>query len=105
MELSQSEGSDGGDDCDGFGTANKKLSEKAIELRRRVEERRTERKAALVKAGEMVLYNERRGPVWELSSSIKSKSIRLIFGRIECSRRVLEAEPKSPAQSVQLRTH
>lgn len=63
LELSQSEGSDGGDDCDGFGTANKKLSEKAIELRRRVEERRTERKAALVKAGEMVLYNERRGPV------------------------------------------
>ena len=27
----------------------------------------------------------------ELSSSVKSKSIRLIFGRIDCSRRVLEA--------------
>ena len=30
----------------------------------------------------------------ELSISIKSKSIRLIFGRIDCSRRVLEARPK-----------
>jgi hypothetical protein len=28
----------------------------------------------------------------EFSSSIKSKSIRLIFGRIDCSRRVLEAQ-------------
>ena len=31
----------------------------------------------------------------EFSSSIKSKSIRLIFGRIDCSRRVLEAQPKN----------
>ena len=31
----------------------------------------------------------------ELSSSITSKSIRLIFGRIDCSRRVLEAQPKA----------
>ena len=31
----------------------------------------------------------------ELSISIKSKPIRLIFGRIDCSRRVLEAQPKS----------
>ena len=35
-----------------------------------------------------------------LSISAKSKSIRLIFGRIDRSRRVLEAEPKSPAPSV-----
>ena len=53
------------------------------------------------------------GPVWkstselgyphqtsEFSRSIKSTSIRLIFGRIDCSRRVLEAQPKSTAQSV-----
>ena len=31
----------------------------------------------------------------ELSISVTSKSIRLIFGRIDCSRRCLEAEPKS----------
>ena len=31
----------------------------------------------------------------EFSSSIKSKSIRLIFGRIDCSRRVLEAQQKA----------
>ena len=31
----------------------------------------------------------------KFSSSVKSKSIRLIFGRIDCSRRVLEAQPKS----------
>jgi len=30
----------------------------------------------------------------EFSSSVKSKSIRLIFGRIDCSRRVLEVKPK-----------
>jgi hypothetical protein len=37
----------------------------------------------------------------EFSSSVTSTSIRLIFGRIDGSRRVLEAQPKSPAQSVQ----
>ena len=31
----------------------------------------------------------------ELSSSVTSKSIRLIFGRIDCSRRVLEARQQS----------
>jgi hypothetical protein len=41
----------------------------------------------------------------EVSSSVTSKSIRLIFGRIDCSRRVLEAQPKSTAQSVQLRAY
>ena len=34
------------------------------------------------------------------SSSVNSKSIRLIFGRIDCSRRVLEAPPKSLVQTV-----
>ena len=38
-----------------------------------------------------------------LSSSIKSKSIRLIFGRIDCSRQVLEAQLKSLVRTVQLR--
>jgi hypothetical protein len=33
----------------------------------------------------------RRGQTSELSISVKSTSIRLIFGRIDCSRRVLEA--------------
>ena len=37
----------------------------------------------------------RRGQTSEISSSVKSKSIRLIFGRIDCSRRVLEAQEKS----------
>ena len=40
-----------------------------------------------------------------LSISIKSKSIRLIFGRINCSRRVLEAQPKSLVRTVRLRSH
>ena len=41
----------------------------------------------------------------KFSSSVKSKSIRLIFGRIDCSRRVLEARPKSLVQTIQLRSH
>ena len=41
----------------------------------------------------------------ELSISIKSKSIRLIFGRIDCFRRVLEAQRKSLVQIVRLRPH
>jgi hypothetical protein len=41
----------------------------------------------------------------EFSSSIKSKSIRLIFGRIDCSRRVLEAQPKSLRQHIRIRAH
>ena len=41
----------------------------------------------------------------ELSSSVKSKSIRLIFGRIDCSRRVLEVRPKIPVQIVRVRAH
>ena len=59
-----------------------------------------------------------RGAVWipttglggpdqtsELSSSVKSKSIRLIFGRIDCSRRVLEAQPKRLRRECRIRTH
>ena len=38
----------------------------------------------------------------EFSSSITSKSIRLIFGRIDCSRRVLEARPKSLRQNCRI---
>ena len=37
----------------------------------------------------------------ELPSSVKSTSIRLIFGRIDCSRRVLEARLKSLVQTVE----
>jgi len=40
-----------------------------------------------------------------LSISVKSKSIRLIFGRIDCSRRVLEAQPKSLHQNCRIRAH
>ena len=40
-----------------------------------------------------------------LSISAKSKSIRLIFGRIDRSRRVLEAEPKSLCPPLRIRTH
>ena len=38
-----------------------------------------------------------------LSISAKSKSIRLIFGRIDRSRRVLEAKRKSMVRTVRLR--
>merc|ERR1711885_68042 len=41
----------------------------------------------------------------ELSISANSKSIRLTFGRIDCSRRVLEAQSKSLVQTVRLRAH
>ena len=41
----------------------------------------------------------------ELSSSVKSKSIRLIFGRIDCSHPVLEAQPKSVRRNIQIRAH
>ena len=41
----------------------------------------------------------------EFSSSVKSKSIRLIFGRIDCSQRVLEARRKCSCQTVRLRAH
>ena len=34
------------------------------------------------------------------TSTVTSKSIRLIFGRIDCSHRALEAQPKSPVQTV-----
>ena len=41
----------------------------------------------------------------ELSSSVKSKSIRLIFGRIDCSRGVLEARQKASRRNRRLRAH
>ena len=41
----------------------------------------------------------------EFSSSVKSKSIRLTFGRIDRSRRVLEAQPKSLCQNIRIRSH
>jgi len=44
-------------------------------------------------------------PTSELSISVKSKSIRLIFERIDCSCQVLEAQRKSLVQTVRLRAH
>ena len=41
----------------------------------------------------------------ERSSSVTSTSIRLIFGRIDCSRRVLEAQRKCLCQNIRLRSH
>ena len=41
----------------------------------------------------------------ELSISVTSKSIRLIFGRIDCSRRVLEAKPKRLRRNGRIREH
>ena len=41
----------------------------------------------------------------KFSSSVKSKSIRLIFGRIDCSRRVLEAQRTCVCQNVRTRSH
>ena len=47
----------------------------------------------------------RRGQTSELSSSVKSMSIRLIFGRIDRSRQVLEAQLKSLCQNIRMRSH
>ena len=41
----------------------------------------------------------------EFSISIKSKSIRLIFGRNDCSRRVLDAKPKRLRRNCRVRPH
>ena len=41
----------------------------------------------------------------ELSISVKSKSIRLIFGRIDCSRRVLEARQKASRRNRRICAH
>ena len=41
----------------------------------------------------------------EFSSSVKSKSNRLIFGRIDCSHRVLEAKPKKLRRNIRVRSH
>ena len=41
----------------------------------------------------------------EFSSSVKSKSIRLIFGRIDCAHRVLEAQRKCSCQNIRIRAH
>jgi len=41
----------------------------------------------------------------KLSSSVNSESIRLIFGRINCSRRVLEAQWKRSCQNIRIRSH
>ena len=47
----------------------------------------------------------RRGQTSEFCISVKSKSIRLIFGRIDCSRRVLEAQPKSLRRNCRICAH
>ena len=41
----------------------------------------------------------------KFSSLVKSKSIRLIFGRIDCSHRVLEAQRKCLCQNIRIRSH
>ena len=41
----------------------------------------------------------------DLSISVTSKSIRLIFGRIDCSRRVLEAQRNCLCQNIRIRAH
>ena len=41
----------------------------------------------------------------ELSISVKSKSIRLIFGRIDCSHQVLEAQQKALRRNGRIRAH
>ena len=41
----------------------------------------------------------------ELSSSVTSTSIRLMFGRIDGARRGLEARRKSPVRTVRVRAH
>jgi serine/threonine protein kinase len=75
-------------------------------------------RATVLDTADLAKFAERRKTVWKsttglgrpdqalkCSSSIKSKSIRLLFGRIDCSRRVLEARSKNLAQFVQLRAH
>ena len=41
----------------------------------------------------------------KFSSSVNSKSIRLIFGRIDCSCRVLEAQQKASRRNGRIRPH
>ena len=41
----------------------------------------------------------------KFSRSVNSKSIRLIFGRIDCSRRVIEAQPKRLRRNCRIRSH
>jgi hypothetical protein len=41
----------------------------------------------------------------KFSSSVKSKSTRLIFGRIDCSHRVLEAQRKCSCQNIRILAH
>lgn len=57
-----------------------KLSAKAIELRRRVELRRAERKAALVKAGEMIVYNEKRAIAKTLATHTAVQGAEMLWG-------------------------
>lgn len=57
-----------------------KLSAKAIELRRRVEIRRTERKAQLVKAGEMVIYNQKRAVAKTLEKHVAVQGKERMWG-------------------------
>jgi len=50
-------------------------------------------------------WNATPGVLTKLSSSVTSKSIRLMFGRIDCSRRVLEARPKSSRRHRRIYAH
>ena len=80
----------------------KKLKElqKQIDEERQIDELRTlQKESGLVtdpkQKVEWMYWNGVETKTSNLSSSVKSKSIRLIFGRIDCPRRVLEAQQKS----------
>ena len=64
----------------------------------------------LKSAGRAAVWNSTTGlggpdQTSEFSSSVKSKSIRLVFGRIDCSHRVLEAKPKKLRRNIRVRSH
>ena len=100
LQVSRSEAKDGGD------------SSPEASPRRRVDSGQVaRRKSTLTQHPGLI-------PVWKstsgmdassktsnLSISVKSKSIRLIFGRIDRSRRVLEAQPKSLHRNCRIRAH
>jgi hypothetical protein len=90
----------------------KKLKElqKQIDEERQIDELRTlQKESGLVtdpkQKVEWMYWNGVETKTSNLSSSVKSKSIRLIFGRIDCPRRALEAQQKSVRRNGRICPH
>jgi tetratricopeptide (TPR) repeat protein len=85
---------------------------------RRMGEKHPDVATALNNLASLLYQTRQYGAVWkstaglggphqtsELSSSVTSTSIRLIFGRIDGSQRVLEAQRKCLCQNIRIRAH